>query len=236
MSKSKHGFFMGAMAEHGILKEYLDENCATTNYKICAYKDSLPERAYQFVWDENSPFYKLGGWKETKTEFNEIINSTFTQPKYIMIHIRESIKATGIQLISFDAGEGNGAFGKGTELYERIEKYLPNDIQSYETAKQNKNNLKTLSTWNLIFLIVIVMSVLIILALLIKKKNLLSDNLKGLLFIFISALIVNAWSCGTFANAIHRLGCKIIWILPLLALILLCRSFSAKNPFIKTNF
>ena len=72
MSKSKHIFYMGRMVENGILKKYLDETCATKNYQLCAYKDSLPATADRFLWDfENSPVYKLGGWKTTKKEFNE---------------------------------------------------------------------------------------------------------------------------------------------------------------------
>jgi hypothetical protein len=68
ISKSKHVFFMGAMVEHGIAKQYLDEHCTDGNYKLCMYKDSLPQRAYEFVWDERSPLNKLGGWKQTKSQ------------------------------------------------------------------------------------------------------------------------------------------------------------------------
>jgi len=73
MSKSKHIFYMGHMVENGILKKYLDENCATHNYKICEYKDSLPPNADRFLWDfENSPVYKMGGWKACKNEFMQL--------------------------------------------------------------------------------------------------------------------------------------------------------------------
>jgi hypothetical protein len=30
-------------------------------------------------------------------------------------------------------------------------------------------------------------------------------------------ILINAWACGTFANAIDRLGCKMIWFIPLLS-------------------
>jgi hypothetical protein len=33
-------------------------------------------------------------------------------------------------------------------------------------------------------------------------------------------VILNAWDCGTFANAIDRLGCKVMWLIPLLTIIL----------------
>ena len=96
---------MGAMVEHGIVKNYLNDHCDTKQYKLCAYKDSLPDRAYKFIWDEKSPFYKIGGWKETKNEFTEIIYGTLTQPKYIVMHIKESFKATLQQLTLFSVGD-----------------------------------------------------------------------------------------------------------------------------------
>lgn len=65
ISKSKHGFLMGAMVEHGIVKKFLDENCHSNSYKFCAYKDSLPDKAWKFLWEEESPFYKMGSWRET---------------------------------------------------------------------------------------------------------------------------------------------------------------------------
>lgn len=105
---------MGVMVEHGIVKTYLDDNCNSKKYELCRYKDSLPDRAYKFVWDENSPFYKIGGWKKSKSEFNKIIYETLTQPKYILLHIKESCKATLQQLILFGIGDGNGSFREGT--------------------------------------------------------------------------------------------------------------------------
>jgi hypothetical protein len=39
------------------------------------------------------------------------------------------------------------------------------------------------------------------------------------IIMIITSIILNAWDCGTFANAIDRLGCKMIWLIPLLSLL-----------------
>lgn len=219
ISKSKHIFFMGAMVEHGIVKNYLDDFCDTRQFKLCAYKDSLPDRAYKFVWDEKSPFYKIGGWKETKSEFNEIIYGTLTQPKYIVMHIKESFKATLQQLPLFAIGDGNGSFLKGTILYERVSKYFSQDLAYYSTSNQNQSRLYFLSFINSIFFIIIVLSLFLLIFLLVKFKNILNGHLKPIAILFFICILLNAWDCGTFANAIDRLGCKTIWLIPFTTII-----------------
>jgi hypothetical protein len=102
LSKSKHVFFIGAMNEHGILKTILDDKCGIKDYKLCRYKDSLPLKAYQFIWEkETSPLYKIGSWNDVKPEFTDMINTSLTEPKYIKMHIAASLSATGDQLTRF---------------------------------------------------------------------------------------------------------------------------------------
>ncbi|MGB4850613.1 MAG: hypothetical protein WBP41_21985 [Saprospiraceae bacterium] len=221
ISKSKHVFFMGAMVEHGIVKNYLDDYCDTKQYKLCIYKDSLPDRAYKFVWDEKSPFYKTGGWKQTKHEFNEIIAGTLTHPKFITMHINESFKATLQQLTLFAIGDGNGSFLQGTLLYDRVSKYFSHDLPAYTGSKQSQARLNYLGLFNSLFLIVILLSLLFLLFLMIKFTGILNRHLKIIVIIFFGGLIFNAWICGTFANSIDRLGAKMIWLIPFTTTIIL---------------
>lgn len=223
ISKSKHVFFMGAMVEHGIVKNYLNDYCDTKDYKLCAYKDSLPDRAYKFIWDEQSPFYKIGAWKETKKEFNEIIYGTLSQPKYIGMHINESFKATLQQLTLFSIGDGNGSFLEGTLLYYRVSKYFSNDVSSYASSKQNQSRLDLINFFNSLFQIIIVLSLFLIIFLLIKFASSLDKQIKFMAIVFFIGIILNAWDCGTFANAIDRLGCKMIWLIPFTTTILLLK-------------
>ncbi len=218
VSKSKHGFLMGAMVEHGITKKYLDENCPEKDYAFCAYKDSLPEKAWVFLWDENSPFYKMGGWKATKQEFNQIIYSTLTDPTYILLHIKESIKATADQLVKFKIGDGNGAFLSETRLYERMEQYTHHDMKTYESSLQNSQGLTFLNTYNTVLSGIIILSLLGVIFLLFTLSYL-DKTVVAALFILLLGVVVNSWACGTLANAIDRLGSKVIWLVPLIVII-----------------
>ncbi len=217
-AKSKHVFFMGAMAEHGILQSFLNDNCGNNEYEICYYKDEIPNRAFQFVWDEKSPVYKMGSWKGVEDEFNEIIFKTLTTPKYILLHIKASVMATFDQLITFKINDSNGVFLEGTMPYDRMVRYIPGDLDRYEDSKQMRDELGYTDGLNILFTIIIILSLIIILFLLFKG-SIYRGNLATVLFLFTFGIVLNAWVSGTFANAINRLGCKMIWIVPFLAII-----------------
>lgn len=231
-AKSKHVFFMGAMVEHGILKTFLDENCDNNQYWLCEFKDKLPDRAYQFVWDENSPVYKMG-WKASKGEFDQIIFETFTSPKYILLHIKASVLATYNQLITFKINDSNGVFLEGTMPYDRVERYLPGDLERYLSSKQMKNEFGFTDGLNTVFTFIVIISVLILVFLLLKGGTF-TGKFASVLIIFSVGILLNSWVSGTFANAINRLGCKMIWLIPFITIMGLIQYFRNRNTNLKS--
>lgn len=217
LSKSKHGFLMGALVEHGIAKQYLDEHCDNKDYEFCVYKDSLPDKAWKFLWKDDSPFYKMGSWKGTKREFNEIISNTLTTPKYLELHVKESVKATGDQLMKFGIGDGNGDFLEGTMLYERVGKYFPHELDPYASSLQNTKNLTFLNWYNRLLYFIVLLSIVGLFVVLTQVARL-DKKVLSIILVVILAVAINAWACGTFANAIDRLGSKMIWLIPLIVI------------------
>jgi hypothetical protein len=184
-------------------------------YKLCAYKDSLPNQAWQFIWQESSPLYKIGGWKDSKEEFNDIIWQTLITPRYLAIHIKESIKATFEQLTEFKIGDGNGAFPRGTTLHQRIERYFVQELPQYESSKQNLEQMSYISWLNTMQSMVVILSFVGLIILVLLNNSKISPSV----LLVIWSILVNAWVCGTFANAIDRLGSKMIWLVPLITIL-----------------
>ncbi len=214
-AKSRNAFFMGALVEHGIAKKYLERHCDTQQYAMCAYKDSLPQLGWEFLWEPDSPFYKMGGWKETRNEFGQIIKGTLTSPEFIALHIKESVKATADQMIRFEIGDGNGSFLEGTQLHERVAHYFPRELPQYESSKQNKKELGALGAINTVYTVVVILSALILIGVVARKERLFNQ----ITLLILLCILVNAWVCGTFANSLDRLGSKMIWLLPMLAIV-----------------
>jgi hypothetical protein len=231
LSKSKHVFLMGAFIEQGIIKPYLDENCDSFHYNLCVYKDSLPEYAWQFIWQESSPLYKLGGWKETKEEFNAIIRGTFFSPKFMLLHVEASFKATIKQLGKFVSLHPDGVAPNASQLHSRVESYVPHDLYRFENSRQNLGNLGNLRWFNRVQLFLVVLSTIFILLFFSISRAARANQVLLLTgMILLLGIILNAWVCGTFANPIDRLGNRMIWLIPMYSLIMLTWMKRKKQP------
>ncbi|MDX2429469.1 MAG: hypothetical protein QNK35_00960 [Bacteroides sp.] len=222
LSKSKHVFLMGAFIEQGIIQPYLDQSCNTYDYKLCEYKDSLPEHAWQFIWEESSPLYKLGGWKETKEEFKAIIRGTFSSPEFILLHIKASLKATLQQLARFEALDFKGVAPNASELQYRVEKYVPNDLNRFENSRQNLGLLAPIKWWNRAQLILVLFSLFALILIFSFSRTARTKPLLVQIGILIFlGIMLNAWVCGTFSTPIDRTGNRMIWLIPAYAILLL---------------
>ena len=220
VSKSTHVFLMSRLVENGIAYSYLHEYCGEKDYRLCAYKDSLPDNAINFIWTPQSPLSKIG-WKESKEEFREIIFQTLIKPKYLIRHILESIKVTFMQLARFEIGDGNGVFSRGTHVHAAVFKYFPQEIQQYNNSKQIRNNLIPIELPNTInyFITGASFVLLIIMIGFQKLRILLPFQTRYLVYFIITSIIINAWVSGTFANAVDRLGSRMVWLLPFVVII-----------------
>ncbi len=229
ISKFKHVFFMGRMAESGILYEYLAENCPNKEMQLCRYMDSLPDNAADFAWDPESPLNKIGGWKGSRDEFEYIIRETLTTPRFMVRHIEEAIKSTLRQFGRFKAGDGNGSFLHGTLLFERIQKYVPRESDGYLSSRQNRSGALQpgLRGFNRLSLAGIIVSLaLLILSLVIPNIRTRMESRHFLLYILLGTAIV----CSNAINAslgtvTDRYGAKVMWFLPLAGLLLLFQIF-----------
>lgn len=232
MAKSKQMFMMASLLDKGILKPSLDELCQDSTYSICKYKDNLPTSPDYFLWDDNSPMQKEGGWKTTQQEYRHIINSTLCRPKYIWMYIKSSASSTFVQLVTINIGDGNTSFPAGSNVSNTLESYLPHESNAFIHSRQNSTGIKQhLDIPNIIITIVVSISILMLVGLLYYKKHVMPDSFYVLLTIVVLGLLINAWSCATFSQVNGRYGCRTTWLLPLVAILAVTKSyFLPKKP------
>jgi hypothetical protein len=228
-SSGSHIFMMGRMGESGILKRYLDSNCDEGKYRLCEFKDEIPAAATQFIWPENSIFYKTGGWDSTKVEYNEILWNIYSTPKYWKWLIADFSKSTLKQFFTFSPG-GIAPHLKHTPPYYVISLKMPHELGEYIISKQNMDtfsivDIERRQVW------VVYISLALLLGLLFTMndfKEINSFGNKGILF-FLAFMLLNAFVCGAMANVLDRLQGRVIWILPLLAIIIILNYFKGLN-------
>ena len=128
-------FFISKLSNYGILSDYLNKNCETKNYKICQYKDNLP---WDFLWDENSPLYKTGGWENenNKKEYTEIIKDIFSKPKYVKIFIVKTINSTLNIFFKFETGDTQLGVDQLRSPEGAINWHFKNELRDFWSSKQ----------------------------------------------------------------------------------------------------
>lgn len=212
---SSHVFVIARYCESGLLKYMLEEEEKQGRvYSLTAFKDSLPTTAQGFIWQEDSPFKKCGGWQNSKIEFNKLIKLSFSNMDYLKENVIQVFKGSIQQLYTFNSTKELFAYGKDLPPYKAIENYLPLDKQSFLNAKQNKGIIYDHWISKLHFIVVLISSFVCLVFLFSPKKSI--EN-KLVLIILMFGIISNAIICGGFANVVDRLQARVVWIIPLFA-------------------
>lgn len=231
LSSASNVFMFGRMIETGVIKEFLQKNCATKTYQLCTQVDRLPAQSFVFIWDyEKSPLY-LGScmqekwskcWKEKNKELGEIMHDVLSEATYRNRVIAHYFKDFVKQLFLIDVG-ALVPQREGTPIYEWMKFKFKNEFQAYKNARQYKQTL-SFSIFSQLQKIIVVLSLLVIcFAFIWKKKFNLSKNFKLFVGIIFSGLILNALFVSIFSTIIERYQSRIIWVIPFIAFIILFR-------------
>jgi len=92
----------------------------------------------EFLWDEESPLYKTGGWEANNDEYKSIFFSSLLSPKFLSKHLTESVKITFSQLFNFDI-DGKADFGPlAIDSYStiNIKSHFNHEYNSYQYSRQ----------------------------------------------------------------------------------------------------
>lgn len=214
-SRSSHVFLMGKLCENGILKKYLDKNCATNNYELCKQKEVLPPVAWEFVWAEGSPMYNNDIWESSKQEYKGIIKDILTSPEYWPQLVYRSLDATFRQVIlmNIDEGEENSSlkFEGGHALYEAVRHHFPREVNQFKASRQNSRMLE-FSFYDHVYVVVFLLTSLLLLFLVNDKYKRAAITIYSLVVLFV---FVNAFATAAFGNVLTRLNSRAIWLIPM---------------------
>jgi hypothetical protein len=214
VAKQSHVFIMGRLVESGVLKKYLQATATTKPNVLTPYTNELPQFAWQFVWDDNGPFRKTGGWDSSKNNYTAIIKDVLTNKKYLGMWLLQNTKDAGKQWLSTNTGDGLQSALQGSNVYGKIEEFYLAQLQDYINDRQNTNALpyaKVNGFYQLCFILLLLAGA--VLVHMINNKTMLYCWYATLLF-----TIVNAFITVSFANVLARLNARCIWLLPLLSI------------------
>ncbi len=115
------------MLQDGIVTRYLRDHCAERQFKLCPYRDNLPETADDFLWSRETVFNKLGRFPGMNDEMGYIVTHSLAEYRYG--RRKEALLATGEQMLKVATGE-NTDRPTTTHTYAIIRRYLPEQSEA----------------------------------------------------------------------------------------------------------
>lgn len=226
-SRGKDIYLMAKLAETGILKTYLDDNCSKKDLRLCQYKSQMPPTLTEFLWSGESPLYKLGGWDSNKAEYAAIAHDIYTTPKYLGLMARQSAISTAREITLVHAPNQVPVEDEKAEPWKKIKQYFSHQMPQFTTSKQNRNAI-TASACNIVYDTFFILSTVALLLLCRRMMN------RELLFIFaciLLFLLINAFVTATFSTVIYRFQYRVFWVLPATNAIVLTNYFFNRRAF-----
>jgi len=204
------------MLEEGIVTRYLNDHCPTQQFKLCPYRNELPETADDFLWSRETVFNKLGRFEGMSDEMGYIAVHALTE--YPLWQAKEALLNSGEQMLKVATGE-NTDHPSLTHTYGIFRDYLRQQLKPMEAARQQKSAI-TFGPINLIHVPVALISTVLVFAMLIAavfRRRI--DDVTLLAATVCLALLGNAVVCGVISGPHDRYGSRLVWIAPCTLLI-----------------
>jgi hypothetical protein len=213
-------FLFGRLIQDGIVGRYLAEHCPDASPRLCPYRNELSPVADDWSWSNDSPLFKLGGWRAFAGEERRIILATVGL--YPGAHLRSAIAATFDQLRTTRTIIATSPFDN-EDAIRTIAKLAPKSVPAFLAARQQRRTLD-LEWINIIHVPVLVLSaagLVIVAGLWFLRKR--QRDTAALALTVLLALVFNAAICGIFSNASDRYQARLIWLAPLCVAIAVLR-------------
>ncbi len=211
-------FLFGRLVQDGIVGRYLDEHCPDPSLRLCPYRHQLTSVADDWLWSNDSPLHKVGGWRGFAAEERRIIWATLLL--YPGQHLRTALWGTFDELRTTRTVIPTNPYDNHDAI-RAIEELAPDAVPAFRAARQQRQEIDV--DWiNLIHVPVEATSAVGLLALLGMGLVRRGRSWRLALTVLL-ALIFNAAICGVFSNSSDRYEARLIWIAPLCVALALVR-------------
>lgn len=223
ISDSTHIFLMHKLHDDNILVKYLNENCLQHNNFLCEQKDSLP---WDIIWDPKSPLTKDGDWSKYKLECNLMIRDILTTFPYSKMFFLKAIHQSLAQFFNFNTGDIPTTDAMLEPPTSAINEHFKFDIREYLSSRLFNKRL-TFERINTIQFYSVYFSMMLILLYCLIRTSDQGKLSKAAIMFLIIFLFSNAFVCATFSNVLERYQSRVIFLIPLVAIVVFPQVFKA---------
>lgn len=207
ITKTGAMFEFARMLQDGLVTRVLDDTCPQAHYRMCAFKDHLPNRADAFLWDADSPFNKLNRFHGPIDEYRQIVAASLA--RYPVANSVAAFRDMALQFGKIRTGDQIEP--QEWVIYSDLAHYLPRQMNAYMSARQQQGELRFI--WlNVIHVAVAIASMLALFVLLwtsARRRDWQASVLPAFVF---TTLLGNAFVCGVFSNPHDRYQSRLVWV------------------------
>ena len=211
-------FLFGRLIEDGIIARYLGEHCPDISLRLCNFKATLPEDGDDWLWDGNSPFRKLGGWKGFSSEERSITRATLE--RYPLMHASTAVVAAVTQFITFQTEVGVEDNAPTVYMFGD---HFPQLFTQFMRARQQAKGFDV-GPLNYLHMPVATLSVAGLgIALLFRHRLKVAPEAAALCLVILLALAANATICGVFSHPVDRYQSRVVLLAPFAMMLLIAQ-------------
>lgn len=200
--------WLGRLVEDDIAQQLLDDVCPRQPqaYRLCAFRDRLPETANSFLWDVNNIPTQLGGWDALRAEARQILKDSLE--RYPGLHLRSALNLTVRQFFMLQTGDG--MVDNYYMMFDSLEARYPQGHLQFKASRQRSGiDFAAINQIEVPILLGAQVLLLVLLPWAWRHR----DGLATALIITVwLALLGNAFICGALSNPNHRYQSRIAWI------------------------
>ncbi len=218
-------FVFGRLVEDGIVARYLSDRCPDPALRLCGYYRDMPRDADEWLWGNDTPFYKLGGWAGFAKEQNDIIRETLM--RYPVMHATTAVADTFIQFFKFKT---EVSVWDNAPALGMFKDHLPQLMPQLMNARQQTDNF-SMAPLNLLHVPFGALAIGGVgLALLWRRRLEIAPELAALCLTILLALAANAAICGIFAHPVDRYQSRLVPLAPFAIALLIARRIPRLTP------
>jgi hypothetical protein len=191
----------------------LQRDCPGAGWRLCAYRDRMPDSSDDFLWTGNSPLHLAGGPKQISAEASAIIDAGLRADPLGLA--RAALGNTAAQLASFASGDGLNAWP--AQVTPKIAADFPAaETARYAAARQQQGTLEVpapLAHLHRIAALIGVAGCLLLLPGAWRRRH----PAAGLLIVVLVSLPVGAAVTGALSGPHDRYQARLMWLPPFAA-------------------
>ncbi len=205
-------YLMARVIADGPGRWYLDQHCPQLHWAICSHLSHISDNPDTLLWDADGAYQSASRDERNQIDREEMPLVLAAVRAYPRQQLSRSTANFGQQLLSF----GLYGFDSNPWMLKQFDEAMPRARSSYLQSRQARDalplDLLTEIQW---WTIVASLAAIAALIPLLWLRH--STRLAGLSLVVAVTVVINALITGIMSVVDDRYGCRIMWLLPLLA-------------------